>query len=52
MVLYFIYIKAQDKFDYLYRVIKTKITKWANILAPTIVGIIGIILLYHSYRFY
>jgi cytochrome c biogenesis protein CcdA len=48
MVLYFIYIKAQDKFDDLYRVMKAQITKWANILAPAIVGMIGVILVYHS----
>lgn len=48
MILYFIYIKAQDKFDRLYRAIKTQVTKWANVLAPTIVGIIGVILIYHS----
>lgn len=48
MILYFIYAKAQDKFDRLYRVIKTQVAKWANILAPTIVGLIGVILVYHS----
>jgi cytochrome c biogenesis protein CcdA len=48
MVLYFIYIKAQDKFDRLYRVIKTQVTKWANILAPTLAGVIGVVLVYHS----
>lgn len=48
MILYFIYLKAQHKFDNLYGIIKTKITKWANILAPTLVGIIGVILVYHS----
>ena len=48
IILYFIYCKGQDKFDYLYRVIKSKISKWSNIIAPTVVGIIGIILVYHS----
>ncbi len=48
MILYFIYVKAQDKFDRLYRVIKTQVTKWANILAPAIVGLIGVVLVYHS----
>jgi len=48
IILYFVYIKAQDKFDYLYKVIKTKVTKFSNILAPTLVGAIGIILIYHS----
>lgn len=48
IVLYFIYIKAQDKFDRIYKIVKLQVTKWANILAPTLVGIIGIILVYHS----
>lgn len=51
MILYIVYIKSQDKFDCLYNMIKTQITKWANILAPTIVGIIGIVLVYHSVSF-
>lgn len=48
MLLYFIYIKAQNRFDRLYTVIKREIKKWANILAPTLAGIIGIVLIYHS----
>lgn len=48
IILYFIYIKAQSKFDRLYVIIKSRVAKWANILAPTIVGIIGVILVYHS----
>ncbi len=48
MILYFIYCKGKDKFDYLYKLMKTKITKWANIFAPTLVGLIGVILVYHS----
>lgn len=48
MILYFVYIKAQNKFDYLYGVINSKISKWSNILAPAVVGIIGVVLVYHS----
>lgn len=48
IILYFVYIRAQDKFDRLYRFIKTQIAKCANILVPAIVGIIGVILVYHS----
>ncbi len=48
MILYFIYIKSQDKFDSLYRIIKIQVTKWGNILAPIIMGLLGIILVYHS----
>jgi cytochrome c biogenesis protein CcdA len=48
MIMYFIYIKAQDKFDRLYLMIKKQVTRWANILAPLLVAVIGIILIYHS----
>lgn len=48
IILYLVYVKAQDKFDYLYTVIKTKITKWSNALAPTVVGAIGLFLVFHS----
>ncbi len=48
MVLYFVYIKAQDRFDHLYSVIQRQITKWANILAPGVVGVIGVLLVFHS----
>lgn len=47
-ILYFVYIKAKDKFDRLYTVIKIQITKCANILAPAVAGIIGIFLVFHS----
>lgn len=48
IMLYFVYIRAQDKFDYLYRVINKKITKWSNIAAPSLTGLVGAILIYHS----
>lgn len=48
MILYIIYIKAQDKFDFLYKVIKNKITRWSNVLAPAVIWIVGIVLVYHS----
>ncbi|MEL7623540.1 MAG: hypothetical protein AAGU12_08135 [Clostridiales bacterium] len=48
IILYFVYIKAQDKFDRLYLMIKTQITKCANILAPTLMGIIGAGLIFHA----
>ncbi len=48
MILYFVYIKVQDKFDRLYRMIKKQMTKWAAIIVPIVVGIIGIILVFHS----
>ena len=48
MLLYFLYTKAQKKFDRLYRMIKARIVKWADVLAPTLMGIIGVVLLYHS----
>lgn len=48
MVLYFVHVKAQDKFDLLYTLIKKQITKWSNILAPTVVGAIGLFLVFHA----
>lgn len=48
VILYFIYMKARNRFDRLYAVIKAQITKCANILAPTVVGLIGVFLVYHS----
>ncbi len=48
IILYFVYVKAQDRFDTLYLIIKSQITKWAGILAPAVVGIIGVFLIFHS----
>ncbi len=48
IVLYFVYIKSKDRFDRLYAVIKSQITKWSNILAPTFAGGVGAVLVYHS----
>ncbi len=48
MILYFVYVKAQDKFDRLYGIIKMKITQWAIVIAPIVTGIIGIFLVFHS----
>lgn len=47
-VLYFVYRKAQDKFDTLYLVIKQTITKWSNILVPTVTFVASIVLIFHS----
>ena len=47
IIMYFIYVKAQDKFDNLYKFIKDKMNKWSNILAPAITTIIGGFLIYH-----
>ncbi len=48
MILYFVYIKAQDKFDRLYRIMKKQLAKWVTIIAPMVVGTIGIFLVFHS----
>lgn len=54
IIMYFVYVKAQEKFDQFYVFIKKKMTKWAVFLAPVVVGIIGILLVGHSmsYLFY
>ncbi len=48
MILYFIYKKSRSKFDRFYGIIKTQMTKWADILAPVIAGLIGVFLVFHS----
>lgn len=48
MILYFVYSKAQNKFELLYKVIKAQVTKWSDILAPLLMGMIGIVLVYHA----
>ncbi len=48
ILLYFLYIKAQNKFDRLYGSIKIQMSKWAGIIAPTLIGIVGIFLVFHS----
>lgn len=47
-ILYFVYRKAQNKFDTLYLIIKRTITKWSTILVPTVCWIVGVFLIYHS----
>lgn len=48
LLLFLLYIKAQDKFDRLYTIIKTQIAKWSDILAPILVALIGTFLIFHS----
>jgi len=48
IILYFIYIKARDKFDRFYTFIKLKMDKWSAILVPIIFSVIGILLVFHS----
>lgn len=48
MIMYFIYIKAQRNFDKLYLRIKDLISKASKVLAPTVVALIGLVLLIHA----
>ncbi|RVU54508.1 GAP family protein [Anaerosphaera multitolerans] len=48
IIMYIIYIKAKDKFDTIYLVIKTNMNKLSRVLAPAITAVIGIILISHS----
>lgn len=48
IVLYFIYIKAQDRFDSLYKMATKFIEKWSALLAPVLCGGIGAVLVYHG----
>lgn len=47
-ILYFVYLKAQNKFDRLYAAIKAAITRWSTVLTPTVLWILGIVFIYHS----
>ncbi|MDL2311053.1 GAP family protein [Peptostreptococcaceae bacterium OttesenSCG-928-C18] len=47
IVMYFVYVKAKDKFDNLYKFIKDKMNKWEKLLAPLVTTIIGVVLVYH-----
>lgn len=48
LVMYGVYIKAQDKFDSIYVKVKQQIGKWSSILTPLIVSVIGLLLVLHS----
>lgn len=48
MILYYMYKLAQDKFDYLYQMIKDKTEKFAKLFIPVIVSLIGVVLIYHA----
>lgn len=48
MVMYFIYIRAQDQFDRLYRCIKAWVARWAGIVAPSLAAVVGAFLVYHA----
>ena len=48
LILYFLYVRYQSKFDELYIFMKNKISKYAEILSPILVVIVGVLLIYHS----
>lgn len=48
IILYFIYIKARNKFDSFYMFIKTQMEKWSTILVPIALSVIGVLLILHS----
>ena len=48
MLMYLIYVKAQERFDALYRWIHTRIERWSELLAPLLAGLIGVVLVYYS----
>ncbi|HWQ75461.1 MAG TPA: GAP family protein, partial [Syntrophomonas sp.] len=52
IISYLVYIKAQDKFDRLYTILKTQMTKWTNVMAPAVAGMVGILLVFHSISFF
>lgn len=48
MVLYFIYKRKEEIFERFYIFIKKQTTKWSVVTLPLVLGIIGIIIVYHS----
>lgn len=48
IILYFIYVKSQYKFDFIYTLIKKQMNKWSKILAPVVSGTVGLFLIVHS----
>ncbi len=48
IALYILYIKKQQRFDSIYTFFKKQITKWSLIIAPTVMGLIGGFLIFHS----
>ncbi len=48
IILYFIYRKKQDLFERFYLFIKRRMKKWAAVVIPLILILIGIVLIFHS----
>jgi cytochrome c biogenesis protein CcdA len=48
MVLYYVYIRSQEKFDSLYTIIRTQMTRWKNVITPLFISGIGLALMLHS----
>jgi hypothetical protein len=48
MLLYFIYMRAQDKFDHLYALIRVRMTRWKAIVTPLFGGGVGLALVLHA----
>ncbi|WP_042274322.1 GAP family protein [[Clostridium] dakarense] len=48
IILYFLYVKCQSKFDELYVFLKNKVDKYAAILSPILIGAVGVLLIFHS----
>lgn len=49
ILLYFVYVKCQDKVDKFYKLIKEKISKYSDILTPIVIMGIGLFLIYHAF---
>lgn len=48
MLLYVIYIRAEQQFNRLYGLIKKQISKWSRILPPVLTDLIAILLIGHA----
>ncbi|NLK95296.1 MAG: hypothetical protein GX275_08935 [Clostridiales bacterium] len=48
IILYFLYVKCRSKFDVFYVLMKNKMNKYSEILSTSLIGIVGIFLIFHS----
>lgn len=48
IILYFINVKALDKFDRFYAFLKHQMERWAAALMPVVLGAVGLLLMFHS----
>ncbi|MGI5900024.1 MAG: GAP family protein [Christensenellales bacterium] len=48
MILYFLYMKTRERFDRVYIIIKNGLLNVSNMIAPSLAGVLGLVLVFHS----